>query len=65
MTDLLSMGGAVVVEVARRRVLNAIVGTVVIDVVEGSAIAALGHMHKLLMARPTKFDSIAQGVDWM
>ncbi|EAU85217.2 protein phosphatase methylesterase 1 [Coprinopsis cinerea okayama7 len=41
-----------------------IAGVAVLDVVEGSAIEALPHMHSLLNARPDGFDSVEEGVEW-
>lgn len=35
-----------------------------IDVVEGSAIEALPHMHSLLNARPDGFGSLEEAVEW-
>ncbi|KAI9662436.1 MAG: Protein phosphatase methylesterase 1 [Bathelium mastoideum] len=60
-----SLGGAVVVDVARRGVLGtSLVGYVVIDVVEGSAIEALSHMQRILASRPASFPSIDAAIDW-
>ncbi|KAG7087681.1 hypothetical protein E1B28_013629 [Marasmius oreades] len=39
-------------------------GVVVLDVVEGSALDALPHMHGLLNARPEGFDSVEEAVEW-
>ncbi|KAK1230424.1 Protein phosphatase methylesterase 1 [Marasmius sp. AFHP31] len=39
-------------------------GVAVLDVVEGSAIEALPHMHSLLNARPDGFDSMEEAVEW-
>ncbi|KAF9264480.1 protein phosphatase methylesterase [Marasmius fiardii PR-910] len=39
-------------------------GVVVLDVVEGSAIEALPHMHSLLNARPDGFDSVEEAIEW-
>ena len=60
-----SMGGAVVVEVANRRKIPGIIGVVVLDVVEGSAIDALIHMKSILAARPPRFKTIDDAVDYM
>ncbi|KAG9224987.1 hypothetical protein CCMSSC00406_0001862 [Pleurotus cornucopiae] len=41
-----------------------VTGVTVIDVVEGSAIDALPHMHSLLNARPDGFDSLEEAIEW-
>ncbi|TRX98215.1 hypothetical protein FHL15_000860 [Xylaria flabelliformis] len=60
-----SMGGAVVTELARSgRLGNAVLGYAVLDVVEGSAIDALQHMHTYLSTRPTGFQTLETGIEW-
>jgi protein phosphatase methylesterase 1 len=60
-----SLGGAVVVDLAHRGLLGpAILGYVVLDVVEGSAMEALGHMENYLSTRPSSFPSIASAIEW-
>jgi hypothetical protein len=59
-----SLGGAVVVDVAKRRLLPKIVGVCVIDVVEGTAIESLSHMAGFLSSRPSEFKSIDDAVGW-
>ncbi|KAI0543133.1 protein phosphatase methylesterase 1 [Xylaria digitata] len=60
-----SMGGAVVTELARSgRLGNALLGYAVLDVVEGSAIDALQHMHTYLSTRPTGFQTLETGIEW-
>ncbi|KAI0139859.1 Alpha/Beta hydrolase protein [Xylariaceae sp. FL1272] len=60
-----SMGGAVVTEVARLGTLgNALLGYAVLDIVEGSAMDALQHMHTYLSTRPTGFQSLESGIEW-
>ncbi|KAI1369497.1 protein phosphatase methylesterase 1 [Xylaria arbuscula] len=60
-----SMGGAVVTELARSgRLGNMLLGYAVLDVVEGSAIDALQHMHTYLSTRPTGFQSLEAGIEW-
>ncbi|KAI0443305.1 Alpha/Beta hydrolase protein [Xylaria telfairii] len=60
-----SMGGAVVTELARSgRLGTALLGYAVLDVVEGSAIDALQHMHTYLSTRPTGFQSLESGIEW-
>jgi len=62
-----SMGGALGVNVALqlqdRSDVN-LVGLVVLDVVEGSAIAALASMKSVLRGRPISFPSISEGIQW-
>ncbi|KAF7311836.1 Protein phosphatase methylesterase 1 [Mycena indigotica] len=61
-----SMGGAVVAHSSPR--LQAagfhLLGIAVLDVVEGSAVEALPHMHNLLNARPDGFDSVEDAIEW-
>ena len=60
-----SLGGAVITEVAHKRLLgNAVLGHAVLDVVEGSAMDALQSMETYLMSRPSAFPSIASGIEW-
>jgi pimeloyl-ACP methyl ester carboxylesterase len=57
-----SMGGAVVCHASLQ--LKNIVGTVVIDVVEGTAIESLASMNAILMRRPTSFKSLDDAIHW-
>lgn len=59
-----SMGGAVAVHAAFRRLLPSLVGIVVIDVVEGSAMEALNHMRLFLKSRPSSFASLEKAIEW-
>ncbi|KAJ2926972.1 hypothetical protein H1R20_g10135, partial [Candolleomyces eurysporus] len=61
-----SMGGSVVVQSCPRlqEAKYRIAGVAVLDVVEGSALDALPHMHSLLNARPDGFDSVEEAVEW-
>ncbi|KAF8071567.1 Alpha/Beta hydrolase protein [Lyophyllum atratum] len=61
-----SMGGSVVVRTCPTLLQHKyrITGVAVLDVVEGSAIDALPHMHSLLNARPDGFNSIEDAVEW-
>ncbi|KAF8645856.1 hypothetical protein AX16_007514 [Volvariella volvacea WC 439] len=61
-----SMGGSVVVRACPTLLEHKyrITGVSVLDVVEGSAIEALPHMHNLLNARPDGFDSIEEAIEW-
>ncbi|KAI1436340.1 Alpha/Beta hydrolase protein [Xylaria sp. CBS 124048] len=60
-----SLGGAVVTELARSGKLgDALLGYVMLDVVEGSAMEALQHTHSYLSTRPTGFQSIEAAIEW-
>jgi len=56
------MGGSVAVHVAARREIRNLHGLVVIDVVEGTAMASLVHMQKILSNRAQHFPSIEKAV---
>jgi len=60
------MGGSVVVQACPKLLERGykITGIAVLDVVEGSAIEALPHMHSLLNARPEGFDSVEEAIEW-
>ncbi|OQS00362.1 phosphatase methylesterase [Thraustotheca clavata] len=59
-----SMGGAIAIRVAASNQLKSLVGMVVIDVVEGTALAALSHMQAVLSNRPDTFASEEEAVHW-
>lgn len=59
-----SMGGAICVHVANLDVVSALIGVVVIDVVEGTALEALASMQSFLRSRPNTFKSIQHAVEW-
>ncbi|KAG5638531.1 hypothetical protein H0H81_012031 [Sphagnurus paluster] len=61
-----SMGGSVVVRCCPILLQHhyRITGVAVLDVVEGSAIEALPHMHSLLNARPDGFNSPEEAIEW-
>ncbi|KAI9202662.1 Pp2a-specific methylesterase Apo form [Polychytrium aggregatum] len=59
-----SMGGPVVVDAASRKLIKNVLGVVVIDVVEGTAIDSLQHMRSLIRSRPSRFKSPAEAIDW-
>lgn len=44
--------------------INGLAGVVVVDVVEGTALASLPFMDSVLRGRPAQFDSLAQAVEW-
>lgn len=68
-----SLGGAVVTHVAAELIPSLprekqqaidLLGYVVLDVVEGSAMDALQSMHAYLATRPTGFDSVSEAIEW-
>ncbi|KAG8064625.1 hypothetical protein GUJ93_ZPchr0004g38280 [Zizania palustris] len=59
-----SMGGSVAVHVAARKVIRNLHGLVVVDVVEGTAMASLVHMQKILAHRAQHFPSIEKAIEW-
>ncbi|KFM27424.1 Protein phosphatase methylesterase 1 [Auxenochlorella protothecoides] len=63
-----SMGGAVAVWAARRILEEdascPLAGVAVIDVVEGTALAALPSMRSVLSARPARFASLKEALAW-
>ena len=58
-----SMGGALAAQVAERGVPG-LLGLIVEDVVEGTAMEALAGMHSVLQNRPRQFQSLEQAVEW-
>lgn len=60
-----SLGGAVVTHLAKSGSLgNQLLGSAVVDVVEGSAMEALKMMQSYLNTRPTSFQSVEDAIDW-
>lgn len=59
-----SLGGAVAVRVAAMEQIPSLVGVVVVDVVEGTALASLEHMHRILASRPKFFATEEEAVHW-
>ncbi|XP_022733287.1 protein phosphatase methylesterase 1 isoform X3 [Durio zibethinus] len=59
-----SMGGSVAVHVAAKKTLRSLAGLVVVDVVEGTAMASLIHMQKILSNRMQHFSSIEKAIEW-
>ena len=60
-----SLGGAVITHLAANATLGpSLLGFIVLDVVEGSAIDALSSMESYLLTRPSTFPSIPSGIDW-
>ncbi|KAF3964409.1 hypothetical protein CMV_011303 [Castanea mollissima] len=59
-----SMGGSVAVHVAAKKSLPSLAGLIVVDVVEGTAMASLIHMQKILSSRMQHFSSIEKAIEW-
>ncbi|KAG6738728.1 hypothetical protein POTOM_058350 [Populus tomentosa] len=57
-----SMGGSVAVHVAAKKALPSLAGLVVVDVVEGTAMASLAHMQKLLSSRMQHFSTMEKAI---
>jgi len=64
-TDRLdSMGGSIAVHLAAKKVISSCAGLVVVDVVEGTAMASLIHMQQILSNRPRHFPSVEKAIEW-
>uniref|UniRef100_A0A1E1XB54 Protein phosphatase methylesterase 1 n=1 Tax=Amblyomma aureolatum TaxID=187763 RepID=A0A1E1XB54_9ACAR len=59
-----SMGGAVAVHAASKGVIPNLIGLIVIDVVEGTALEALQSMQSFLRGRPASFRSLEYAIEW-
>lgn len=59
-----SLGGAVISHIASTTPPPTLLGFIVLDIVEGSALDALNHMESYLSTRPTSFPSIPSAIDW-
>ena len=59
-----SMGGAIAIRIASTLRLETLIGTMVIDVVEGTALNALTHMSSILAKRPKEFPSLEEAIHW-
>ncbi|XP_058722313.1 uncharacterized protein LOC131594216 [Vicia villosa] len=57
-----SMGGSIAVHVAAKKLLSTLAGLIIVDVVEGTAMASLIHMQKILSNRMQHFSSIEKAV---
>lgn len=58
------MGGAIAVHIANMQLIPSLVGIIVIDVVEGTAMDSLQSMQSFLRSRPTNFKSITNAIEW-
>lgn len=59
-----SMGGAIAVHTVYRNLIPTIIGLVVIDVVEGTALDALQSMQSFLRSRPPSFSNLPTAIEW-
>nr|XP_039265470.1 protein phosphatase methylesterase 1-like [Styela clava] len=59
-----SMGGAIAIHAAAKNKIPNLVGLIVIDVVEGSAIESLHAMQGVLKNRPQSFESAEKATEW-
>ncbi|KAJ1960700.1 Protein phosphatase methylesterase 1 [Dispira parvispora] len=59
-----SMGGAVVSHAAYHGMVTNLLGLVVIDIVEGNAMAALGKIKRFCDSRPQRFPTMSDAIQW-
>jgi len=59
-----SMGGAIAIHVANKDLLPTLIGLIVIDVVEGTALEALANMQSFLRGRPKNFATLERAIEW-
>ncbi|XP_015925816.1 protein phosphatase methylesterase 1 isoform X2 [Parasteatoda tepidariorum] len=59
-----SMGGAVAVHAVYRNLIPTVIGLIVIDVVEGTAMDALQSMQSFLRSRPPSFTNLQTAIEW-
>ncbi|KAI3634696.1 hypothetical protein MIR68_007077 [Amoeboaphelidium protococcarum] len=59
-----SMGAPVMVQVALQSGWRNVIGIVMIDVVEGTALDAIRYMKSYIQTRPSKFHNINEAVEW-
>ncbi|GFT42906.1 protein phosphatase methylesterase 1, partial [Nephila pilipes] len=58
------MGGAIAVHTVYRDLIPTVIGLVVIDVVEGTALDALQSMQSFLRSRPPSFNNLSTAIEW-
>lgn len=58
------MGGAIAIRLSASGRVENLAGLVVIDVVEGTALAALDHMQSVLDRRQREFASVEDAIEW-
>ncbi|KAJ1649865.1 Protein phosphatase methylesterase 1 [Dispira simplex] len=59
-----SMGGAVASHAAYHGMITNLLGLVVIDIVEGNAMAALGKIKRFCDSRPQRFPTVSDAIQW-
>lgn len=59
-----SLGGSIAVHAGHHPNLVSLIGIVVIDVVEGTALGALSSMQSILRGRPQTFNSVEEAIKW-
>lgn len=59
-----SMGGAIAVHTLHHECITSVIGLIVIDVVEGTAVDALASMQSFLRSRPSSFKSVKEAISW-
>ena len=59
-----SMGGGIAAKTASLLDKTWLKGVVLVDIVEGTAMAALPSMRRIIAARPSKFNSISDAIWW-
>lgn len=62
-----SLGGAIAIRVAadpRLSGMASLAGLVVVEMVEGSALASLELMHKAILAIPRQFETVDAAIQW-
>jgi len=58
------MGGAIATHVVFRGKISNIIGLVVLDLVEGSALESIPHIEKIVNNRPTSFHTIVDAIQY-
>ncbi|BES92825.1 Probable protein phosphatase methylesterase 1 [Nesidiocoris tenuis] len=59
-----SLGGSIAVHAGHHPNIQSLIGLIVIDVVEGTALGALSSMQSILRGRPQYFNSIEDAIKW-
>ncbi|XP_072040987.1 protein phosphatase methylesterase 1-like [Amphiura filiformis] len=59
-----SMGGAIAIHAGVKNLIPSLIGLIVIDVVEGTALDALQSMQSFLRGRPKQFKSLEYAIEW-
>eukprot|EP01028_Stygiella_incarcerata_P006278 TRINITY_DN2571_c0_g1_i1.p1 TRINITY_DN2571_c0_g1~~TRINITY_DN2571_c0_g1_i1.p1 ORF type:complete len:243 (+),score=67.34 TRINITY_DN2571_c0_g1_i1:513-1241(+) len=59
-----SMGGGIAVHLCASKELPSLLGLIVVDVVEGTALPALHFMRDVVSRRPKSFPSVSRAIEW-